>query len=150
MADQDIIYSKEDSMAIATLNRPENIRKDHNDGASVIGVIQAGEKVQGLTGVVITAKPGIIKILKAIAMDEKKKISLEPGDIVYYLHYVGEGCDMFWFKGQTFVDRTSIEKDKKTEYWKTISSSEWVWWAKIRMTSGKIGWTRQFREFRSH
>jgi len=123
------------------------LRKNHNDSAPVIGIIQPGESVQGLTGVVITTKPGKIRITKAITMDEEKKISLKPGDIIYYLHYVGEGYDMFWFKGKTFVDQTSIETDKKTEYWETITLPKWVWWAKIKKSNGKIGWTRQLNNF---
>jgi len=123
------------------------LRKYHKDSAPVVGVIQSGEKVQGLTGVVITTKPGKVKILKALTLDEDKKISLKPGDIIYSLHYVGEGYDMFWFKGQTFVAQTSIETDKKTEYWETLTLPEWEWWAKIRMANGKIGWTRQLDNF---
>jgi hypothetical protein len=123
------------------------LRKDHNDSSPVIGIIKAGEMVQGLTGVVITTKPGKVKIIKEITLDEEKKISLKPGDIIYYLHYVGEGFDMFWFRGKTFVDQTSIKTERKTEYWETISLPEWVWWAKIKMSNGKVGWTRELKNF---
>ena len=123
------------------------IRKDHSDSSPVVGSIKVGETVEGLTGVVITTKPGKVKILKAITLGSEKKISLKAGDIIYNLHYVGEGYDLFWYHGQTYEDQTSFKKDGKTYSWQVLSMPKWVWWAKIKLSDGTIGWTHELKNF---
>src|SRR5713226_2659673 len=89
------------------------LRKEFNESSPVVSTVKPGEKVRGLTGVVITTKAGPVKILKTQTLHRdngKDEVSLKPGDVIYNIHYVGEGYDKFWFKGQLLVDQTDIRK----------------------------------------
>lgn len=123
------------------------IHKEYKDSSPVVGSVKSGQKVQGLTGVVITTEPGKVRILKEITFGVEKKVTIKPGDMIYYLHYVGEGNDMIWFHGQTYVHQSSFETDTNTEYWKVLNMPKWVWWAKIKLPDGTIGWTRDLKNF---
>ena len=124
--------------------------KDHIDSSSKVTIVNAGEEVQGITGVVITTKAGRVKIVKEIALtkeNSQEEIKLKPGDIIYNLRYVGEGYDKFWLNGIFLVDQTSITKVGKSEFWEVIDLPEWVWWAKIKRQNGDVGWTRELNHF---
>jgi hypothetical protein len=49
--------------------------------------------------VVITTKPGRVKVLKPIKLEDK---TLQPGDIVYTYTYLGEGVVKAWFQGKMY------------------------------------------------
>jgi hypothetical protein len=127
------------------------LRKDFNDSAPVVTTIKQGEKVQGLTGVVITTKPGPVKILKTQKLrreKDEKEVTLQPGDVIYNLHYVGAGFDKFWFRGELLVDQTNIRKIEKNEWWEITDLPTWVWWAKVKRSNGDVGWTKELKNFR--
>jgi len=67
-----------------TAKKDTILRADHKESSPVVAKIKAGEKVEGLNGVVITTKPGVVKIIKKITLDKEKKILLNPGDIIYF------------------------------------------------------------------
>jgi len=77
----------------------------------------------------------------------EEKVSLKKGDIIYYLHYVGEGFDLVWYQGHTYTDQTSFETNPDTEYWKVLSMPEGEWWAKLELPDGTIGWTCELKNF---
>ncbi len=133
-----------------TATTETTLRKDFNDSSPVVSTVKPKEQVRGVTGVVVTTKAGPVKILKAQSLHRengKDEVSLQPGDIVYNLHYIGAGYDKFWFKGQTLVDQTDIRKIGKTEWWEVIDLPTWVWWAKVQRPNGEIGWTRELKNF---
>jgi hypothetical protein len=133
-----------------TARSETSLRKEFTDASPVVGIVKEGEQVKALTGVVITTKAGPVKILKAQTLHRengKDKVSLQPGDIIYNLHYVGAGYDKFWYRGQLLVDQTNIRKIGKTEWWEVIDLPSWVWWAKIQKQDGNIGWTRDTNNF---
>jgi hypothetical protein len=72
------------------------------------------------------------------------QLSLKPGDIIYPLHYAGEGFEVFWYQGKTYSDDLSISN---SDSFKTISSPSYVWWAKVRNRAGKTGWTNKTNQF---
>jgi len=127
------------------------LHKDRSLSTPVAFSLSKGERVQGLTGVVITLKPGRVKILKPITLDDKKPVSLAPGDVIYTLHYLGEGYDLFWFKGQVHSDQITadkIEREPNPEaYWQVLALPEAEWWVKIKNAEGKIGWTNETDKF---
>jgi hypothetical protein len=126
------------------------LRTDARDSAPVVSTVKGGEKVRGLTGVVITAKAGKVVVQKAMRLHKeggKVEVSLKPGDVIYYLHYVGAGYDKFWFRGQLLVDQTDIRKVGKDEWFEVANLPEWTWWAKVQRPNGDIGWTRELRNF---
>lgn len=126
------------------------LRKDASDTSPVVSTVRSGEKVLGRTGVVITDKAGKVVIQKAMKLHKeggKGEVTLRPGDVIYYLHYVGAGYDKHWFRGLLLVDQTDIRKIGKDEWFEVVNLPEWTWWAKIQRSNGDVGWTRELNNF---
>jgi len=126
------------------------LRKEHDDSSPAVAVVNAGEDVQGLTGVVITTETGEVRILKKIAFSVEnslEEILLLPGDVIYALRHVGEGYDKFYFSGFFLVGQTNIRSVGKSENWQVITLPRWVWWANIGRQNGTTGWTRELDHF---
>jgi WD40 repeat protein len=115
------------------------IRKDIGKNSPVIFSVKKGQKVNGLTGTVITLKPGVAEALSQVSIGG---IELRPGELVYGLHYEGEGVWKIWSKGKV----ASIGPDG-FENLEVISYPETVWWVKIRNGSGQEGWTDDTKNF---
>ena len=98
--------------------------------------MKKGEKVRGVTGVVITTQAGVLRALKNTVVGENK-IHVKRGELLYLLTYTGEGYYQMWFKGKifndSFYDNTAL---------KLVSEPKSVWWVKIRNARGQIGWTK--------
>jgi hypothetical protein len=121
------------------------------DRRHVAFTIKPKEWTRGITGVVITTRPGVSKILVKMTLGNKAKVALAPGDLLYTLHYLGEGFDLFWFRGKTYSDQISGDVDPDppppgTEI-QIISRPEYVWWVKVRNAKGQVGWTDQTDRF---
>jgi len=132
----------------ATADTP--LQKDYAASSPVVSVVKAGEEVQGVTGVVVTTKAGIVRITKEISLareNSEQEVKLKPGDVIYNLRYIGEGYDKFWYKGIFLVDQTTITKIGKDKYWDVIDLPEWIWWAKIKRPNGEVGWTDKLDHF---
>jgi hypothetical protein len=110
-----------------------------SDSAAISFRLKRGEKVHGLTGVVITTRPGILRVLKDTTLAERK---LKKGDELYLLTYLGEGFNKIWFDGKIFE---GDPYDHAT--YKTIQEPKSTWWVKVKNRSGKIGWSRQPEHF---
>lgn len=126
------------------------LRADHDDSSPVVSSVKPGEDVQGLAGVAITKKAGEVRIIRdtTFAVENSlEEITLRPGDMVYALHYVGEGLDKFFFEGLFLIGRTNIKRAGKSESWEVINLPEWTWWAKIRRQNGDTGWSRELDHF---
>ncbi len=122
--------------------------RDHHQ---VAFIVKQGEWIRGVTGVVITTRPGVSKILVKMTLGNKAKVELAPGDLLYTLHYLGEGYDLFWFRGKTYSDQISGDPDPDppppgTEI-QIVSRPEYVWWVKVRSAKGQVGWTDQTKRF---
>ena len=113
------------------------IRKENNERSSVGFNVRKGEKVVGLSGTVITVRPGYGEALTRL---QAAGLWLEPGEIVYLLHYEGEGAYKIWFQGK-------IGGRGMTENFEILRYPETVWWVKIRNTKGQVGWTNQTENF---
>jgi len=104
--------------------------------------LPAGEKVQALTGVVITLRPGVIRLDRDLDPDLKK------GDTLLTYTYEGEGFSSVWFKG-AFRNEFDISFAKwpdgsgcggahcAASY---IDLGDKEWWAQIRTKSGSVVW----------
>jgi hypothetical protein len=96
-----------------------------------IGLVQAGERVVGLTGEVHS-----IPILAHAKQDipdpsDPHKVMVPQGGAFYVIHYVGEGYWFCWYKGhliqvENFSDHGPFPKA--------------TWWVKIRTATGLTGW----------
>lgn len=110
-----------------------------------IAALSAGDKVRALTGVVITFKPGLIRMDR----DLPDK-GLVRGDTILTYTYRGEGFSAVWFKGKfesefdiSFTSwpdgfgcggahcaATYVELPRKT------------WWVRVRLATGRTGWVK--------
>jgi hypothetical protein len=77
--------------------------------SAVVFRVKKGEWVQGVTGVVITYRAGLSKVLKPVEVGfakdgDKPLLSLKPGELLYPLHYEGEGSSLFWYNGHVYSD----------------------------------------------
>lgn len=87
------------------------------------GVISKGDRVQGVTGIVIT-HPLPYRVAK-------QEGDIPAGATVYLLHPLGEGFWSVWYRGRAL----SLEADGSSH-----SPLRYQWWAKVKTASGRIGW----------
>lgn len=107
------------------------------ESAPVAFRLKKGEKVTGLTGVVITTKAGIVKVLKNTLIDEKEKVPVKAGETLYLLTYLGEGYYVTWYKGR-FLSDSFYESNGV----KQVSEPDLTWWVKVKNRRGQVGWTK--------
>jgi hypothetical protein len=121
------------------------------DRRQVAFTVKPGEWIRGVTGVVITSRPGISKVLVKMTLGSKAQVALSPGDLLYTLHDLGEGFDLFWYHGKTFSDQISGDPDPSPpspgSSIQIISRPKYVWWVKVRNARGQVGWTDQTNRF---
>jgi hypothetical protein len=128
--------------------RPIVVHKSRSKNSPEVFRLGKSTKIRAITGIVITKEYGVTKVLKPMTVtnDKNKKlgpVSIHPGDILYTLHYLGEGYDLFWFRGKVYSDQISSPNDS------TIIESrpDVDWWAKIENRRGQIGWTNELDAF---
>jgi hypothetical protein len=95
--------------------------------------------VVGITGVVLTTRPGIATVLKAEKFD---KVDLRKGDTIYLLTYLGEGYNRIWYKGRT-TEADTFDQSK----FRVTQTPRSVWWVKVKNSRGQIGWSKQPEHF---
>jgi hypothetical protein len=132
-----------------TAAAPVTVYQHLDDETQTLFTLNAGEKVVALTGAVITYKPGLVKILKATQLGylsggQQRVLSLQEGEMVHMLHYVGEGLDAFWYQGKIYYDALQLMKGESLEI---LSHPVNAWWVQIKNQKGQIGWTNQSDEF---
>ncbi len=113
--------------------KPISIFKTMNSGSPIAFKLKKGEKVRGVTGVVITSVAGKAKVLKNQTF-ENSKVKVKKGDTLLILTYLGEGFYRFWYQGKFFEESADIDGIK------VLSQPKSVWWVKIRNRKGQIGW----------
>lgn len=111
--------------------------------------VKKGEHVTGVTGVVITARAGQVLVKKAQTIGQDRKVRVKPGDILYVLHYEGEGFSKIWFRGKIYSDEIPrIGADNKPSAdFQVVSKADAVWWVQVKNSRGQIGWTKQTDNF---
>src|SRR2546423_13519712 len=72
------------------------IYKERSIKSDIAFQVKKGQHVTGVTGIVVTLKPGKVVVKKAQTLDQDRKVRLKPGDIFYLLHYEGEGYSKIW------------------------------------------------------
>lgn len=119
-----------------------------------------GERVVAITGVVVTHKAGIAKLPWPLHIGELTP-SVEPTSsvrdaVVHVLRPSGEGWDLFWYQGRTYVGQTSdYDGSEETVSRLGVRSSArrdrpvYTWWAHIRDDRGRTGWTPRTDRFRN-
>jgi hypothetical protein len=122
-----------------TVEKATIVHSAMSDTSAVAFRLARGERVRGVTGVVITSQPGIAEALKATVQDG---VRLRRGDRVYLYTDLGEGFVKGWFKGRFFQAEVL-----DPELFKIVRQPRSVWWVKVRNKQGKIGWSRQPEHF---
>jgi hypothetical protein len=111
------------------------------ENRKTIAQLKDGDKVVATTGVVITYKPGRVRMDRDRPEDKLKR-----GDLILTYTYRGEGYFAVWFNGtfQKEFDLTFAalpdEKDCRDCVATFIDKGKNVWWAKVRLKSGQTGW----------
>jgi hypothetical protein len=130
-----------------TAEAPIKVYKNRNEKSALVFLVNKKETVQAITGVVVTHHAAPVQVLKPVKLGyrgtaESPMLSLKPKDKLYALHYAGEGNEVFWYQGKTYVDVID-----ETALFKRQGSPRYVWWAKIKNHAGKMGWTKQTDAF---
>jgi len=107
-----------------------------------IARLAAGDRVTGITGVVITFRPGVIRMDRDLPEEGLKR-----GDTILTYSYRGEGFSAVWFKGRyhSEFDITFARSDGKVCNDASCSATYIdmgmkSWWAQVKLQSGRIGW----------
>lgn len=108
-----------------------------------VAEIGKGEAVLAVTGVVITLRPGLIRLDRDLEGSELKR-----GDVILTYAYRGEGTSAVWFKGRYYSDF-----DISFTRWPDglgcggahcaatyVDLGTKVWWVQIKLLSGLAGW----------
>jgi hypothetical protein len=108
-----------------------------------IAQLALGDKVTGISGVVVTLKPGLVRMDRDLPAQ-----NLRSGDTVLTYAYRGEGFSAVWFKGSyrsefdlTFAklpDGTGCGGDQCAATY--IDTGTKTWWAQVKLSSGATGW----------
>jgi hypothetical protein len=125
---------------------------DHRMNAPVAFLLRRGETVRALTGMVITAKLGVAYVRNPSSVNGTV-YWYKPGERLAVINYVGEGQWKFWLRGQ--FDDAGMETQKLCRspsgvpecQIEIIAEPQTVWWAKIRKSDGREGWTRDTAHF---
>jgi len=109
------------------------------EGRHRVARLELGDKVEGVTGVVITVKPGLIRVDHDM-----------PGlkDQIFTYSYRGAGYTAVWFKGRFYPSfYTSFAKSPdgngcgghncEGTY---VDLGKKTWWAQIKLKSGQTAW----------
>ena len=122
------------------------------DDSPVAFSIRKSEKIRALTGVVITTHAGMVKLLAPSKLgysrtnaSQEPELDLKAGNMIYTLHYEGEGSYLFWYMGKTYSSGADDTIDGGD--YKVVSQPTYVWWVKIRNKDGKTGWTKATDKF---
>jgi hypothetical protein len=105
--------------------------------------LAVGDKVTGVTGVVITFEPGLIRMDRNLPNED-----LLRGDSILTYAYRGEGFSAVWFKGRYYAgfDITFTKWPDGTGCGGAHCAATYMdlgrksWWAKVKLKSGQTGW----------
>ena len=108
-----------------------------------VGTIAKGDAVIGVTGVVITLRPGVIRMDRDLP-----DLNLRRGDTILTYTNRGEGFSAVWFKGKYYS-----EFDISFTKWPDgegcggahcaatcVDLGKKVWWAEVKLKSGRLAW----------
>lgn len=140
-------------------NKRTPIHRNRNNNSPIVFTVTPRERVQGVTGVVITTKAAEIRIRRPIAIQAystrgdhtSKRIQARPGNVIYLLTYQGEGSYKAWFKGELIiisaVDVIQENQPVTAGSVMNIPRPTSTWWVQIKNRQGQIGWTDQAANF---
>jgi hypothetical protein len=125
-----------------TARKPIVVYDTWKAGRRSVTKLSKGEKVVGLTGVVITIRPGVVRMDRDLA-----EVGLQRGDAILVYTNQGEGVASAWFKGRFYpefdlsfargpADSGCLARRCAGIY----TDGKYSWWARIKTRRGVIGW----------
>lgn len=146
-----------DWQAIADVQAYEEPR----DAAAPAFRVATGEWVVAETGQVVTVRAGIKKVRRSAiigypagpgADGSQRRLHVKAGDVLYSLHYLGEGYELFWYQGALYQDEIADYNDGSgredpQRLTDEVSRADYVWWVRVRNRDGKLGWVRNPESF---
>ena len=138
-----------------TANDAVDVRTDRDHGAPIAFRVAKGDKVNALTGVVITRIPGRVQFRQEEDLSGTDgAFHIVPGETLYMLTYHGEGFMKVWFKGRVYDNVNTMQFyngvcdfDASRCTGSILQRTESEWWIQIRNAAGQVGWTDEPRKF---
>ena len=108
-----------------------------------IAQLAEGDEVTGITGMVVTSMPGLIRMDRDLPDRDLRR-----GDTVLTYAYRGEGFSAVWFKGtyHTGFDISFAKWPDGTGCGGAHCAATYtdpgrkLWWAEVKIESGRTGW----------
>jgi hypothetical protein len=131
-----------------TVEKDTVVRVDRRDGARVAFRLRRGEKVEGVTGVVVTTKLGRALVTTPTTLGNSE-VAMQEGDVLYVLHPVREGYWYVWARGHFESARIGLPRERCAGECaiRMLEVPTSVWWAQIRNDLGQEGWSRRIADF---
>jgi hypothetical protein len=112
-------------------------------GRKIVAHLAPGDPVTGLTGLVITIRPGVARMDRDLPAHNLKR-----GDRILAYTYLGEGNSAVWFNDRFYpeFDFASIAAPPGIPCpppqcaATLLDKGEKVWWAQVKLKSGLTGW----------
>ena len=125
-----------------TARKPMVVYDTWENKRKPVGRLVSGDKVTGVTGVVITLRPGTIRMDRDLP-DE----GLRRGDTILTYTYLGEGISSVWFKGRfypefdiTFARTDGPPCNASSCSGTYVDMGKKSWWAQVKLPSGRMAW----------
>ena len=137
-----------------TVESPVNVRTARRQGAPIAFTLSKGDRVQAITGIVVTTRPGRVQFRQPIDLSTTSGlIKINPGETLYLLTYHGEGVTTGWFKGRLYDEVDGQEFFNGLCGRRTICNGtivekpRTVWWVRVRNKARVTGWTNEPEKF---
>jgi len=136
-------------------NAQVDVRSGRRPNDPIAYTLRAGDRVQALTGIVVTIKPGRVQFkAQADLGSSSGAVHVEPGETLYLLTYHGEGETTAWFKGRLYdwLDGSEFfnavcEDQPASCNGSIVERPQRVWWVRLRSLRGRLGWSRETEKF---
>lgn len=118
------------------------VHQERSEHSAIVFRLHRDEKVDALTGVVVTNRPAEVHIDRPVKNGYAKDgagpaLSLNAGDVVYMLSPLGEGAYLFWYRGKIYTSGTDLAAMPGVDG----KDAQFTWWKLVKNKHGKKGWT---------
>ncbi len=126
-----------------TVHQPVTVYDTWKQARQAIAQLAVGEKVTGITGVVVTYKPGLIRMDRDLP-----EVDLRRGDTVLTYLCCSEGFSAVWYKGKYYssFDISFAKWPDGTGCGGAHCAATYLdlgkksWWTRVKLSSGRLGW----------
>ena len=138
-----------------TAREPVVVRRERRRESPVIFRVPRAATVTAVTGVVITLRAGRVQFRVPHEMGSLSgRVRVVPGQTLYLLTYQGEGFTKAWLEGRLYDEldgseffNAACEDDPGRCAGRIVEQPRREWWAQVRNTAGRTGWTDEPQKF---